>query len=69
MIKVNSITLNPDKNTAKVSLMADAKSELNDLNLEDIEELPKGYTLEQGSSCLTVDKEFAFLDSTGTWHW
>lgn len=67
MVQVTNISFNHDMKTAKVSLFADSKSDITSgMTLNGV---PEGYTLEMGSSALTADKDFGFLDSTGQWHW
>ena len=67
MVQVTNISFNHDTKTAKVSLFADSKSDIT--SGMTINGVPEGYTLEMGSSALTADKDFGFLDSTGQWHW
>lgn len=67
MVKVNSISLNPNKKTATVSLFADQKSDVT--NSMEVEGLPKDYNIEFGSSVLTASGELAFMKSDGTWSW
>lgn len=66
MIKVQSIKINPDDNTALVSLFADTKSEV---ATGDISGLPSGYDISSGSSVMTASGELAFMKSDGTWNW
>lgn len=68
MVKTNGkVDYEPTTMKAKASLFADTKEEVVD-GMEVIG-LQDGYTLAAGSSCLTADKDFAFLDSEGEWHW
>lgn len=67
MVHVNMITFNHAAKTAKVSLFADSKSDVTDGM--SVDGVPSDYDLEMGSSAMTADKELAFLDSEGTWHW
>lgn len=53
--------------TVKASLFADSKDEV--VDGMSVIGLDSSYTLAAGSSCITADKEFAFLDSEGEWHW
>lgn len=65
-VKITNIELNPETMKAKVSLFADDKTDVTSGMELDI---PEGYTLDMGSSCMTSKKDFAFLDSSGTWQW
>lgn len=66
MVKVNG-PITKEGNAYKASLFADSKSEVtSDMKIVG---LPDGYVLAPGSSCITADKDFAFLKSDGTWVW
>ena len=67
MIKVTGIKLDPNTKTADVSLFSDTKAEV--LPNAEIEGLPAGYTIAQGSSVLTASGELAFMKSNGDWNW
>lgn len=65
MLAVLDIKIKPDDNTATVQLFADAKEDLTDEAIYNL----VGRQLNMGSSCLTANKEVAFLKSDGTWSW
>ena len=68
MVKVNGVaSYDPKTMKVKASLFADSKSDVT--SGMTVEGLREGYTLDAGSSCITADKDFAFLDSSGSWHW
>ena len=67
MVKVTSITLNPQDKTADVSLFSDTKAEVT--SSAEISGLPDGYSIAQGSSVMTASGELAFMKSDGTWNW
>lgn len=65
MLAVLDIKIKPDDNTATVQFFADAKEDLTDEATYKL----VGRKLNMGSSCLTANKEVAFLKSDGTWSW
>jgi hypothetical protein len=67
MIKVTSISLNPETKKATVSLFADTKAEIT--GTLDIQGFPAGYEIDFGSSVMTASGELAFMKSDGTWNW
>lgn len=67
MIKVTSISLNPQTKKAVVSLFADTKSEITDGMV--IDGFPEGYEIDFGSNVLTASGEVAFVKSDGTFNW
>ena len=69
MIKVSSVTLNPDTMEAEVSLFADTKAEVDTAATTDIIGFPINYTIAFGSSVMTADGDMAFMKSTGLWNW
>ncbi len=69
MVRVASITTNDADMTAKVSLEADTKAEMNNITTDDIIGFPKGYKIDFMSDVFTSSGEMAFMKSDGTWNW
>lgn len=69
MIRVQSITLNPQTMEADVSLFSDTQSEVASTPLEDIKGFPANYTIAFGSSVMTSAGDMAFMKSDGNWNW
>ena len=67
MIKVDEIKLDPQTETALVTLFSDTKGEV--IPGATIEGLPDGYEVAFGSSVLTAEGEMGFMKSDGTWNW
>ena len=68
MIKVTSmVNTDSDENTYKISAFADTKNEVTP-DAEFIG-LPKGASIEMGSSIMTSSGELAFMKSDGNWNW
>lgn len=53
---------------AKYTFFADTKEEVTDAMTGTVG-LLDGFTIQQGSSVITADGEFAFRKSDGTWNW
>ena len=66
-MRVNEITLNPKNKTAKISLFVDDKSDVSDDMT--VDGMPEGYTIEESSTVVTSNADFAFRRSDGTWNW
>lgn len=67
MIKVMSITLDAIEKKAHVDLFADTKEEVtSDMT---VDQIPEGYEIELGSSCITAAGDLGFMKSTGSWQW
>ena len=61
--------ISSDRKSAKVSLIADTKSDVVSMQLSDIIGLPKGIeSLEFGSTAMTTSMEMGMLKSDGTWN-
>lgn len=67
MVRVTEIKINDVTNEAKVSLFADAKTDV--VAGMDIYGMPEGVGIEPGSSVLTAAGEVAFYKSDNTWSW
>ena len=67
MVIVEDIELNPITKTAKVSLFADAKSEVT--NGMQIDGVPADYTIEGGSTARTATWDVGTAKSNGDWSW
>ena len=68
MIKVTSITnTDTDENTFKISAFADTKVEVTPS--AEFVGLPRGASIEMGSSLITAAGELAFMKSDGNWNW
>lgn len=68
MIKLKTAEAYDHKNKKVTGkLFSDTKAEIQD-GMEVIG-LPKGYTMDFGSSVMTADAELAFMKSDGTWNW
>lgn len=70
MIVARKVTPNELKKTVLLELEADTKSEVTDgITKDDVDGWDDDYTIEIGSSCLTMDGNFAFRSSDGKWNW
>lgn len=69
MVKVTSISSNPNTHKALVSLFSDTKAEVSTTEPSDIEGFPTEYTIDVGSSVMTADADVAFMKSDGSWNW
>lgn len=67
MVIVKEFKKHYSTRTVEVELFADEKTEITD-NIE-IDGMPKGYSIEPGSSAMTANGEIAFRKSDNTWNW
>lgn len=70
MIIARSVSVNQSTRRVKLELEADTKSEVrDDITKDDVDGWDDDYEIEMGSSCLTMDGNFAFRSSDGKWNW
>ena len=70
MIKATNVKVNQAKGTVVLELEADKKSEVrDDLTKDDVDGWDDDYEIEMGSTCLTMEGDFAFRSSDGRWNW
>lgn len=68
MIKVEElINTDSDENSYKIRAFADTKSEVT--TGATYVGLPKGATIEMGSTITTASGDIGFMKSDGTWNW
>lgn len=70
MIIARMVKANDAKRTTLLELQADTKAEVkNDLTKDDVDGWDDDNEIEMGSTCLTMDGNFAFRTSDGNWNW
>ena len=68
MVRVKEVNAtNASTKQMDVGLFADTKSEVTNDIMPD--GMINGYTIMQGSTCITASGEMAFRKSDGTWNW
>lgn len=66
MVKVlNTIIENAQTKEIRAELFADTKSD----DFENISGVPADYKISAGSSVITANGDFAFMNSSGEWIW
>lgn len=69
MIRVDGKpSVNSDTKEAKYSFFADTKQEVTNTMTGAVGLLPD-MAIQQGSTVITADAEFAFMKSDGSWNW